>query len=117
MSKKYIEKSKAGIYKIVSAINNKCYIGSAIKVNHRKNMHIHLIRNNRHSNIFLQIDYNLYGEANFTFEVIEYCDCELVDLLIKEQYYLDTIPLLYNINKRAITQRRKNKLKKSKNVK
>jgi len=38
-----------------------------------------------------------YGYSKFTFEILEYCDADIV--LEREQYYLDTLQPVYNILK------------------
>jgi len=40
-----------------------------------------------------------YGYSNFTLEILEYCD--VPELLIREQYYLDLLKPTYNIAKIA----------------
>lgn len=59
------------IYKIINAINNKFYIGSAVKFGRRKATHLRLLRNGKHSNKHLQAAWDLYGENAFVFAVIE----------------------------------------------
>jgi group I intron endonuclease len=93
---------KSGIYKIVSKINNKFYIGSAKDINKRWKRHIRDLKNKRHINQHLQRCYDKYGEDNFSFEIVEICNKE--ELLIKEQYYLDSLKAYevgFNIGKNA----------------
>ena len=93
---------KSGIYKIVSKINNKFYIGSASDINKRWKRHIRDLKNKRHINQHLQRCYDKYGEDNFSFEIVEICNKE--ELLIKEQYYLDSLKAYevgFNIGKNA----------------
>lgn len=82
-------KNNTGIYKITNIINNKVYIGSASFLNKRMDNHFKALKINKHFNKKLQSSYNKHGKINFKFEVIEYCS--KIDLLIKEQYYFDTI--------------------------
>jgi len=92
--------SNTGIYKIKNIINNDCYIGSAsYTFNKRWNTHKHQLKNNKHHSIILQRAWNKYGENNFNFEIIEYC--EPYECLIKEQHYLDNLKPKYNINPNA----------------
>lgn len=79
---------KSGIYKFTNIINNKVYIGSAVNLKTRRNGHLSDLRLNKHKNKRLQFAFNKYKEINFKWEIIEYCKIE--DLLIREQYYLDT---------------------------
>lgn len=78
---------KSGIYKILSKVNNRFYIGSSKNIEKRWKRHLSNLRNNNHVNQHLQRCYNKYGKDNFIFEIIELCDEE--ELLIREQYYLD----------------------------
>ena len=61
----------SGIYKITCTVNGKIYVGSAINLYKRLQGHQWELRNNRHTNIYLQRAWNKYGESAFTFEVIE----------------------------------------------
>lgn len=88
-----------GIYKISCTINNKFYIGSSKEIEKRWNRHINDLKLNKHYNIIFQRIFNKYGIDNFIFEVIEYCDIN--DLLIREQYYLDTLKPIINICKQS----------------
>jgi group I intron endonuclease len=78
------------IYKISNTINNKVYVGQTKKVFHsRMNSHKCLLRNNKHYNKHLQLAWNKYGEASFTFEVIEQLDPEMnFDLSNLERYWI-----------------------------
>lgn len=91
--------NKSGIYKITNVFNNKCYIGSAVDIRKRWNAHkFHLNRNIHHS-IKLQRAWNKYGEENFKFEVMLFCEKE--ELLVKEQKQIDWFRPEYNILKIA----------------
>lgn len=79
---------KSGIYKIINLINNKIYVGSAVKLTSRKYSHFFQLERNFHKNLLLQNSYNKYGKSNFIFEVIEYIE-DRTKLIEKEQYYLD----------------------------
>jgi group I intron endonuclease len=91
---------KIGIYKITNKINGKCYIGSSLNITKRKNKHFGGLKLNIHPNKHLQSAYNKYGFENFTFEIIE--ETEKTNLLLKEQYYIDTLRPEYN--KRLIAE-------------
>jgi group I intron endonuclease len=90
----------SGIYKIQS-INFpvKIYIGSAINLRSRKNMHFSDLRKGSHSNIKLQNHYNKYGETDLVFSVIEPCLPEF--LIIREQHYIDILHPSFNICPKA----------------
>lgn len=95
MQKDNISKKLSGIYKIVNLINNKFYIGSAVSLLNRYHTHKNSFVKNKHKNQHLQNSINKYDISNFKFEVIELCSKE--ELLIKEQYYIDTLKPDYNI--------------------
>lgn len=83
----------SGIYKITSIINNKIYIGSSKNIEKRFNVHKKQLNNNTHINPHLQSSWNKYGEENFVFDILEYCD--ISNLIEKEQFYMDKT-LCYN---------------------
>ncbi len=73
----------SGIYQIRNIINGKRYIGSAINLKGRLENHSFALKGNYHRNIYLQNAWNKYGEDNFVFEILIYCNKE--DLIDKEQ--------------------------------
>lgn len=83
-----------GIYRIRNLINNNCYYGSSKDINKRWERHKRDLTNKKHHNIILQRAWNKYGEYNFIFEIVE--ETDLVNILIREQYFLDKKPT-YNI--------------------
>jgi group I intron endonuclease len=92
--------NKTGIYKIQSKrYKNRIYIGSAINVNKRWNQHRNDLKNNKHHSLKLQRHFNKYGVDDLTFILIEECLKE--NLLIREQFYLDTTNTYFNICKIA----------------
>lgn len=89
-----------GIYKIQSKINpTRIYIGSAINFRHRWNCHLSDLRLNKHHSIKLQRHYNLCGESDLVFIIIE--PCLPIFLITREQFYIDTLKPYFNINKVA----------------
>jgi group I intron endonuclease len=76
---------KSGIYCIKNLITNKLYIGKAFYTRKRINTHKWLLRHNKHVNVHLQRAWNKYGESNFTFDIIEYCNIE--SLPTREDYW------------------------------
>lgn len=74
-----------GIYKITNKINNKSYIGQSIHIERRFYEHQH--ESYWDDSKILYQAFRKYGLNNFTFEVIEECAPE--DLNIKEQYWIN----------------------------
>jgi group I intron endonuclease len=60
-----------GIYKIINIVNNKFYVGSAEDFARRKRVHWWMLRKGNHANKHLQAAWNKYGEAAFTFVIVE----------------------------------------------
>ena len=77
---------KSGIYIITNLKNDKKYIGQSINIKQRRYDHLSKLRRNIHQNEHLQNSWNIYGEENFCFEVLEYCPIEEIDE--KERYYI-----------------------------
>ena len=90
---------KSGIYEIINNITKDIYIGSSVNLSNRKSRHFRDLEKNIHHSIILQRAVDKYKIENFDFIILEYCDKN--DLLIREQYYLDTLFPLYNILKNA----------------
>ncbi len=75
------------IYKILNKIDGKFYIGSAYNFNKRKYVHLCRLRKGSHDNKHLQAAWNMYGENNFEFLVLQ--ECKKEELLKFEQGWLD----------------------------
>lgn len=76
-----------GIYMIVNLITNKTYIGKSINIDSRWKSHISNLKTNKHINKDLQLDWNKFGESNFSFKVLEYCSEDL--LSSRERHWID----------------------------
>lgn len=87
--------NKSGIYRITNTINGKIYIGSSVNITERWYRHKRLLRKDAHHNKHLQNAWNKYGESEFTFTIIE--NCEVDNLTVREQYFLNTLKPQYNI--------------------
>lgn len=57
------------IYKIENLQNHKIYIGLTNNISRRRARHFTDLRCNRHDNHFLQKEFNIYGEENFSFSI------------------------------------------------
>lgn len=73
-----------GIYKITNKLNGKCYIGQSIDIIQRWRHHRNYPKSISHYPLYLA--FQEYGLENFTFEVLEECDIQELD--IKEQFYI-----------------------------
>ena len=80
-------KNKSGVYQIRNLINDKVYVGSSNNLYIRRSVHFNYLVQKKHINSYLQNAYNKYGEINFLFEVIEYCDEK--SLLLVEQKWMN----------------------------
>ena len=100
---------KSGIYKIINKFNGRIYIGSAKRFIERWKSHTSSLRTQKHSNKFLQADFNKCGEDAFVFEVVEVTDGKTKEerLMIEESYikqYYDKGDNCYNLCDRAISR-------------
>lgn len=89
----------SGIYQIRNTVNGKTYIGSAMNIGSRWSTHRHLLRKNKHHSIYLQREWNKYGEDAFEFSVLE--PCSILMLIFREQHYINFVSPEYNIAKVA----------------
>lgn len=79
----------SGVYKIECLVNKKIYIGSSYHVENRFKDHITRLNKNNHRNKHLQNAWNLYGENNFMFYILEECSVE--GLIQNEQKWMDNL--------------------------
>ncbi len=89
----------SGIYCLKNTIDDKCYVGSAQKLNYRLWNHKYKLLKGNHANNILQNFVNKYGIDKLYFEILETVDVN--KLLEREQYYLDTLKPGFNILKIA----------------
>ena len=91
------EFKQTGVYEIKNIVNNKRYVGSTtMSFTKRLDHHRCLLRNGTHKNAHLQRAWNMYGEDNFEFNILEVVDvCCTLEI---EQIYLDACEDCYNIN-------------------
>lgn len=78
---------KSGIYLIENVINNKKYVGQSLNVAYRISKHKCCLRKNTHENQYLQRSFVKYGEENFQFTILEYCEVEMLDE--REVFYIN----------------------------
>lgn len=91
--------SQTGIYCIKNLVNGKMYIGSTSQpFKTRFYQHKNSLVKNKHGNCILQRAWNKYGEASFSFQVLEPCSEQLN---AREQHYFDSLKPAYNIEKFA----------------
>jgi group I intron endonuclease len=85
----------SGIYQIQSKLKpHKVYIGSAVNIQKRWNVHLCKLRGNNHYNKKLQNHFNKYGEIDLQFSVL--LGCEIIDLIKTEQYFIDSYKPFFN---------------------
>lgn len=104
------------VYVIKNTINEKCYVGSAYHFNNRKYAHEWKLRKGIHINTILQNFVNKYGENSIYFEILEKVD-DVIELIKREQYWIENHNSEFNILKIAgtdyhIERKRKEETKK-----
>lgn len=87
---KIFNMNKSGIYAIENIANNKKYIGSSKNIPQRLGQHKWQLRHGVHCNKHLQASFDKYGEDNFLFNPIEFCD----NLIEREIYYVKLFNVL-----------------------
>lgn len=85
----------SGIYQIRNRVNGKQYIGSAVNLKDRWAVHLSELRHNAHHNSHLQRAFKKYGVESFVFSILQCVEPE--SLIVREQYFLDTLQPEYNI--------------------
>lgn len=84
-----------GIYTITHVASGRCYVGSAVNLRKRWNLHRANLNNGTHHNPHLQQAWKKYGVDAFTWEVIENV-ADKSALIQREQFYLDTLHPEFN---------------------
>lgn len=79
--------NRSGVYTITNLIDNKCYIGSSVRLGKRYVDHRSSLRDGNHKNSYLQNAFIKYGSDSFIFKIIEYCERD--EVIEREQYWID----------------------------
>ncbi|MGB7511850.1 MAG: GIY-YIG nuclease family protein [Pelodictyon phaeoclathratiforme] len=95
-TEKLVFDGRAGIYAIINKFNGNKYVGQSVDLLKRKTEHLQSLRRKQHPNQHLQNSYNLYGEAAFTFAVLEYVK-NYSELNDREQHWIDELRPEYNV--------------------
>lgn len=85
---------RAGIYCIINVLNQKKYVGSSQNLQMRLMQHRSRLRKNIHDNVKLQRSWTKYGEQNFQFYILEFCEKE--QLSEREQFYINSLKPWFN---------------------
>lgn len=93
------ELERSGIYQIVNKVNGKRYVGSAVCIRKRWHAHRCGFRLSKHPNRYLMSSWQKYGEEAFTFEILEHCSLD--ELLVREQWWIDSTSPEYNLSPTA----------------
>jgi len=90
----------SGIYKITSLSHpERFYVGSASNIKLRWKKHRNDLKCGSHHSIKLQRHYNKYGENDLVYSIITICSVS--ELLMKEQFYIDSEDPYFNYSKVA----------------
>lgn len=84
------------IYKIQNQVNHKKYIGLTNNIARRRARHFTDLRCHRHDNSFMQKEFDIYGEKNFTFSVQFKGDVSPEEISQKEIQYIAKYDSYYN---------------------
>lgn len=88
----------SGIYAIVCIASGHKYIGQAMDIRKRWQLHRGLLERGTHFNQYLQNAYNCHGKANFTYTLIEQLNNPTrSDLNEREQYWIIKLKPEYNL--------------------
>lgn len=90
----------SGIYQIQSKIKPyRLYIGSAVNIRKRWQIHLSNLKKNKHHSDKLQNHYNKYGGDDLVLSILE--ECSFSVLIVREQVYLDKYNPFFNISPTA----------------
>jgi predicted GIY-YIG superfamily endonuclease len=80
---------KGIVYFIKCIINNKIYVGSTKNHKQRTDRHLNDLKLKKHHSKHLQRSWDLYGEENFSFGILE--ETTINELLIKEEFWINKL--------------------------
>jgi group I intron endonuclease len=95
-------KNKTGVYQLTCNYNGKIYIGSSVNLSSRFSYYYSnktMVNKLKVSNSFIYSALLKHGRDNFSLEILEYCEKDV--LLEREQYNMDLLKPDYNICKTA----------------
>lgn len=96
-------KDKSGIYKITNKLTNDIYIGQSLNLGNRFIRYFNLSYLNNRNSLVINRALIKHGYSNFSITILEYCN--ISDLTIREQYYMDKLNPKYNTLKVAGSSR------------
>lgn len=96
---KKLSPDSSGVYLIFNKVNYKYYIGSTRNFKDRFLIHLDELKYKKHCNYKLQNDWNKFGNKAFIFIPLEITN--YLNLLIREQFWMDKTNPPYNIKKTA----------------
>lgn len=88
----------AGIYKIARVGSDECYVGQAVDIEQRWQLHRSMLRKNRHHSKRLQRVWNKHGPKVFLFVVLQtgFDPSDKATLTAAEQRWIDDLKPCYN---------------------
>lgn len=96
---KKLSPDSSGVYLVFNIVNYKYYIGSTRNFKDRFLIHLDELKYRKHCNYKLQTDWNKFGDKAFIFIPLEITN--YLNLLIREQFWMDKTNPPYNIKKIA----------------
>jgi len=91
----------SGIYAIICNKTWRSYVGSSVNIESRKYEHFLDLKNGKHINKDLQLDFNKFGHDSFFFEILEEVD-NVYELIKRENNWIKVGCNLYNKSKNFV---------------
>jgi group I intron endonuclease len=86
------------IYSITCNQNSSVYFGRSQEVEKRWRAHKNMLRKSNHSNTHLQLDWDIYGESEFTFKILHVVSDLDLAISLEQKYIDDPSYNKYNIS-------------------